>query len=305
MNVGIVGLGRMGAAIALRAHQEGFPVIGFDPDRTSAENARQQGISIAASLDDLARNTDVIWIMVPAGQIVDSVIEQLTPHLRSGAIIIDGGNSKFTDSIRRAASLARNQIAFVDCGTSGGIHGKEHGFCLMVGGELSAYQRIEPLLKAVAAPQAYAHVGPSGAGHYVKMVHNGIEYGLMQAYAEGFHILKEGSFKDAHLDLETISGIWMHGSVIRSWLLELSHQIFTHDQQLKDISGVVAESGMGKWTIEDAQKHAIPAPVIADSLKVRVESANGGNFATKLLALLRNAFGGHSFGTTKSTVKKS
>lgn len=299
MNIGIVGLGRMGAAIAQRVHQGGFQVVGFDPNSESADQARQQGISIALSLEDLARNTDIIWLMVPAGQVVDSVIDQLSPYLRSQAIIVDGGNSKFTDSIRRATALARSKIGFIDCGTSGGIHGKEHGFCLMVGGDRSHYQRIEPLLKVIAAPKAYAYVGPSGAGHYVKMVHNGIEYGLMQAYAEGFHLLKEGSFKDAHLDLETITGIWMHGSVIRSWLLELAHTIFTHDQTLQDISGVVAESGMGKWTVEDAHKHAIPAPVITQALQVRIESAKGGNFATKVLALLRNAFGGHSFGTTR------
>jgi 6-phosphogluconate dehydrogenase len=245
--------------------------------------------------DFVNKNIHIFWLMVPHGELVDQVIAQLRPLLKAGDIVIDGGNSNFSDSMRRAQELALGSINFIDCGTSGGVHGRVHGFCLMVGGNKKAYDHIEPLLHAVAAPDAYAYVGPSGAGHYVKMVHNGIEYGLLQAYAEGFHLLKDGQFKDEHLDLEKIAALWNHGSVIRSWILDLVQNIMKEDQNLHDIKGNVAATGMGKWTVEQAHAMNIPVPVIEESLKVREWSEKtGGNYATKVVAMLRNQFGGHA-----------
>ena len=208
MNVGIIGLGRMGSGIAQRWLEAGYTVIGYDVDAVNKKAAQELGVTVARSLADVAHDARVIWLMVPAGPIVDDVIKELLPRLAPGDIIIDGGNSKFTDSMRRAQALEPAHIHFLDCGTSGGLYGREHGYCLMVGGEAHAYQTALPLLNAIAAPGGLGRVGPSGAGHYVKMVHNGIEYGMLQAYAEGFQLIKEGSFKDRHLDLHKISGIW-------------------------------------------------------------------------------------------------
>lgn len=297
MKVGIIGLGRMGASIAYRAHAAGFSVYGFDLDASLCHDAQKMGVQIAASSDELAQHVDVMWLMVPAGEIVDRVLQQLIPHVRQGTTIIDGGNSHFVDSQRRAALLAQHKIDFLDCGTSGGLHGRDIGFCLMVGGQKKVYDKVLPLLQAIAAPQGFGYMGPTGAGHYVKMVHNGIEYGLMQAYAEGFQILKEGSYQQVPLDLQEVTRVWQHGSIIRSWLLTLSHEIFTKDQNLQSISGAIEESGTGKWTVEEAHKHKIPAKVIEDALEIRAQSrATGGNFATKVVAMMRHAFGGHKIG---------
>lgn len=295
MNIAIIGLGRMGSAIADRARKAGHTVFGFDMNENACDAARVMGIQIVDTIRSLADKADVFWLMVPVGDPVDQSIRELQDVIQLNSIIIDGGNSKFTDSQRRAQELIEYNITFLDCGTSGGLKGHEIGFSLMVGGDRSAYEKITPLLKAIAAPHGYGYVGPSGAGHYVKMVHNGIEYALMQAYAEGFQLLKEGSFKAQHLDLESITGIWQHGSVIRSWLLDLSHDIFKHDQLLKNVNGFIAEGGTGKWTVEDAHKNNVPLPVIEDALNVRAQSRiTGGNYATKIVALLRNAFGGHA-----------
>lgn len=294
MKLGIIGLGRMGAGIAKRVALYGHDVVGYDP---AVESLSSMGeITLVKNISEVALQCRVIWLMVPAGPIVDNVIKQLKPHLKAGDILIDGGNSNFHDSVRRAQELAAYNIYFLDCGTSGGIHGLEHGFCLMVGGDKKAYQETIPLFKAVAAPNGFGYMGKSGTGHYVKMIHNGIEYGLMQAYAEGFELIKEGSFKAEHLNLEEITRVWNHGAVIRSWLLELSHTIFTQDQDLQNISGEIEESGTGAWTVEEAHANAIEIPVIEKSLEVRRWSRQtGGNFATKVVALLRNAFGGHAF----------
>jgi len=296
MNIAIIGLGKMGESLAYRAIKAGFSIFGFDLSAASCAAAAKDGVQIVASMHDFAdKQIDVFWLMVPQGELVDKVIAQLRPMLKKGDIIIDGGNSKFSDSMRRAQELALHDIYFIDCGTSGGVHGRENGFCLMVGGDKKAYVIVEPLFKAVATPGGYAYVGPSGAGHYVKMVHNGIEYGLLQAYAEGFHVLKDGQFKDDHLDLEKIASLWNHGSVIRSWILDLVENIMQEDQNLDDIKGNVAATGMGKWTVEQAHAMDIPVPVIEESLKVREWSEKtGGNYATKIVAMLRNQFGGHS-----------
>ena len=293
MKLAVIGLGRMGAAIAHRALNAGYCVLGYDPNSKTQEEMQKLGIQIHESVDALAKETDVIWLMVPAGKIVDQTLEHIIHAAKPGTIIIDGGNSNFTDSVRRAKELALKGFHFLDCGTSGGIHGQIHGFCLMVGGDFASYQKIEPLLKIIACKDGSAHVGPSGAGHYVKMIHNGIEYGMLQAYAEGFHLLREGDYKD--LDLEQIAQLWQHGAIIRSFLLELAVDVFKEDQNLASVDGKIQEGGTGAWTVENAKKNNIPVPVIEVSLQVRAESRKtGGNFASKLIQMLRNAFGGHA-----------
>ena len=293
MKLGVIGLGKMGAAIALRALKGGDCVLGYDPNNAIGAAMENEGVEIYASPADLAQKADVIWLMVPAGKPVDEVLAQIIPYVKKEVIIIDGGNSKFTDSVRRGKELLLKGIPFLDCGTSGGIHGHANGFCLMVGGDYAAYEKLLPLLKVLAAPGGVGHVGPSGAGHYVKMIHNGIEYGMLQAYAEGFQLLREGDYKD--LDLEEITRVWNHGAVIRSWLLELSHDVFKRDQFLANVRGTLQEGGTGQWTADNAHQHKIPVPVIEASLEVRKQSRKtGGNFATKVVAMLRNAFGGHA-----------
>lgn len=294
MKLGIIGLGRMGYGIAHRVVNAGHEVVGFDQHAESSAAAAQMGVTIAHDSKGLVRECSIIWLMVPI-TVVDDVIQELLPHLKKGAIVVDGGNSFYKDSMRRAQLLAPKGITYLDCGTSGGISGREIGYCLMVGGDKKGYIAIEPLLKVIASPAGYMYVGPSGAGHYVKMVHNGIEYGMMQAYAEGFQIIKEGSFKAEHIDLAQLSAIWNQSSVIRSFLLGLTHEVFEKDQEFAHISGKVAQGGMGQWTVDEAHAHKIPARVIEEALHTRGWSQKtGGNYATKLLALLRQKFGGHS-----------
>jgi len=302
MKIGIIGLGRMGAAIAQRLIAAGHQVYGFDPQETAGHHAADIGVEVVDSVQAIAHNARIIWLMIPAGAIIDTVLEQLSYELCAGDIIIDGGNSHFADSIRRATTLDNINCTFLDCGTSGGIHGIENGFCLMVGGNKNTYEKLMSLWQAIATPSGFAHVGPSGAGHYVKMVHNGIEYALMQAYAEGFHVLHDSMFGTNALDLAQISELWNHGAVIRSFLLELTSTIFNHDQTLKNISGSVAESGMGAWTVQEAHKQHIPVPMIELALKTRDWSrTSGGNYTTKIIALLRQQFGGHAVATLKDT----
>lgn len=293
MKLAVIGLGRMGAAIAHRAMIAGYCVLGYDPNVKIQEEMQKSGIQIYSSLEALGKEADLIWLMVPAGNIVDRTIEQLIPTLKKGAIIIDGGNSHFSDSVKREQKLALQGFFFLDCGTSGGIHGQKDGFCLMVGGDYDAYIKVESLLRAIATQEGVAYVGKAGAGHYVKMVHNGIEYGLLQAYAEGFHLLRAGTYKD--LDLYKIARLWQHGAVIRSWLLDLTQNVLKEDQNLADIDGKIQEGGTGLWTVQNAQENKIPVPVIEKSLHVRKESREtGGNFATKLIQMVRHAFGGHT-----------
>ena len=296
MKCGLIGLGKMGQALAYRALQAGHEVIGFDVNADNAQDAAQIGVHIVNNIADFAhKNIHVFWLLVPQGNIVDGVIDQLLPVMQAGDIVIDGGNSKFSDSMVRAQKLALHNISFIDCGTSGGVHGKENGFCLMVGGDKKAYEKIESLLQSVATADGCLYVGPSGAGHYVKMVHNGIEYALLQAYAEGFHLLKNGEFESAHFDLEKIAGLWNHGSVIRSWILELVQDIMKEDQDLENVAGNIASTGMGQWTVDAGRKSEIPLLVIEESLKVRqLSEKTGGNYATKIVAMLRNKFGGHT-----------
>jgi 6-phosphogluconate dehydrogenase len=235
----------------------------------------------------------VVWIMVPAGDPVDQTIAELQPMLSDGDIIIDGGNSNFHDTMRRAEALATRGISFIDCGTSGGIWGLENGYCLMVGGDKRAVLLCEPIFKTLAPPHGFAHVGPSGAGHYVKMIHNGIEYGLLQAYAEGYEILNASkSFPE--LDLAQIAEVWQYGSVVRSWINELAAKAFARDATLDDIKGWVADSGEGRWTVQESIDLDVPAPVIVLSLLARFRSRQEDSFSAKVIAALRNEFGGHA-----------
>ncbi|HXW85862.1 MAG TPA: NADP-dependent phosphogluconate dehydrogenase [Candidatus Bathyarchaeia archaeon] len=292
--VGLIGLGRMGLAIADRLLARSYTVIGYDISEQARHDAIAQGVEIAPSLEQIYTYADLVWIMVPAGEIVDKTVDELLFYnSEKKIIIVDGGNSFYKDSQHRAEKVAKTGNIFLDCGTSGGIHGREKGFCLMVGGTHEGYIQAEAVFSVIAAPGGCAYVGPSGAGHYVKMIHNGIEYGILQAYGEGFQLLKEGSFKN--LDLEVISRIWNTSAVIRSWILELAHTIFVYDNtMMKQVQGIIDEHGTGQWTIQEAEKDNIPVPVIKSALDARAWSRKTrGNYATKIVALLRNKFGGH------------
>ncbi len=297
MNIGMIGLGRMGANMAARLVEHGHRVVGFDRSAEAIARAKDDGIEPAASLDAMVAALETpraVWMMVPAGAPVDATIEQLTPLLAPGDLIIDGGNSWYRDSIRRAEALAARGFGFVDAGVSGGIWGRAEGYSLMLGGDEAFVGRLTPVAEALApaAARGWGHVGPSGAGHFVKMVHNGIEYGLMQAFAEGFAIMK--AKEPLHLDLAQIAGIWQHGSVVRSWLLDLAARALAKDAALEDIAPWVDDSGEGRWTVQEAIDLNMPAPVITHSLIARLESRDTESYAYRMLAALRNEFGGHA-----------
>jgi 6-phosphogluconate dehydrogenase len=284
MKLGMVGLGRMGGNMTKRLERDGHEVATY---------ARSGGT--AASLEELVGQLEprrAVWLMIPAGDPTEQAVRTLTGLLEPGDIIVDGGNSNFRDSQRRAALAREHRIGYVDAGVSGGIWGLENGYCLMVGGERDDIEQLEPAFRTLAPDDGYAHVGPSGAGHFVKMVHNGIEYGLMQAYAEGFEILKASEFE---LDLHEIAGIWRYGSVVRSWLLELLYNAFEQEgNELEGIAGYVEDSGEGRWTIFEAINESVPAPVIASSLFARFASRQDESFGAKINAALRKQFGGHA-----------
>jgi 6-phosphogluconate dehydrogenase len=287
MKLGMVGLGRMGGNMTKRLERDGHEVATY---------ARSGGT--ATSLDELVGQLEprrAVWLMIPAGDPTEQAVKTLTGLLEPGDIIVDGGNSNFRDSQRRSALAREHRIGYVDAGVSGGIWGLENGYCLMVGGERDDIEQLEPAFRTLAPEDGYAHVGPSGAGHFVKMVHNGIEYGLMQAYAEGFEILKASEFE---LDLHEIAGIWRYGSVVRSWLLELLYNAFEQDgNELEGIAGYVEDSGEGRWTIFEAINESVPAPVIASSLFARFASRQDESFGAKINAALRKQFGGHAVKT--------
>jgi 6-phosphogluconate dehydrogenase len=288
--LGMIGLGRMGNGMTERLREKGgHDVKTYDPQVESRT---------AASLEELKTQLDApraFWMMVPAGEVTEGVFQDLLKLADKGDTIVDGGNSNFRDSQRRNREAQEKGLHFVDAGVSGGIWGLEVGFCLMVGGEKEPVQRLEPIFESLAPEDGYAHVGASGAGHFTKMVHNGIEYGLMQAYAEGFEIMEHSEFD---LDLEEIAGIWRYGSVVRSWLLELLHSAFeSHGAKLADIAPYVEDSGEGRWTIHEAIAENVPAPVISAALFARFASRDETNFAAKVAAALRNEFGGHAIKT--------
>jgi 6-phosphogluconate dehydrogenase len=296
MQLAMIGLGRMGGNMVERLMRNGHKLVVYDRSAEAVAKYQKLGASPAADLGGVTSSLGerkIIWIMVPAGDPVDQTIAALRPNLKAGDIIIDGGNSNFHDTIRRGEDLAKSKIEFIDSGTSGGIWGLENGYCLMVGGSDAAVKHCEPIFTTLAPPKGYAHVGPTGAGHYVKMVHNGIEYGLLQAYAEGYEILNASKIFPK-LNLEQISEVWQHGSVVRSWLNELAASAFKKDAKLGDIKGWVADSGEGRWTVQEAIDLDVPAPVITLSLQARFRSRQTDSFGAKVIAALRNEFGGHA-----------
>jgi 6-phosphogluconate dehydrogenase len=295
MQLAMVGLGRMGGNMATRLAKGGHELVVYDQSADVVKAHAGTGIVAATSLPDVVRQLKaprVIWLMLPAGPAIESTIAELASQLSRGDILIEGGNSNFHDSLRRAEQLKAKGIEFLDAGVSGGIWGLEAGYCLMVGGTKAAFQHCEPIFRALAAPEGYAHVGAAGAGHYVKMVHNGIEYGLLQAYAEGYEILHAS--QDFKLQLGQIAKLWNHGSVVRSWLNELTERAFARDDQLRGIKGYVEDSGEGRWTVEEAMRLSVPAPVITLSLLARFRSRQEESFGAKLIAALRKEFGGHA-----------
>jgi 6-phosphogluconate dehydrogenase len=295
MQLAMIGLGRMGGNMVERLIRGGHSLVVFDRSAAAGAKCTALGATAAKDLADLAAKLTpprIIWIMVPAGVPVDDTIGELLPHLAPGDHLIDGGNSNFKDSMRRAAALEAKGIEFIDAGTSGGIWGLENGYCLMVGGSKRAVTYCEPVFKTLAPAEGFAHVGPAGAGHYVKMAHNGIEYGLLQAYAEGYEILHASKLFPG-LDLEQIAAVWQHGSVVRSWLNELAVSAFKNDASLAEVAGFVADSGEGRWTIAEAIDLDVPAPVITLALLARLRSRQTDSFSAKVIAALRNEFGGH------------
>jgi 6-phosphogluconate dehydrogenase len=285
MQLGMIGLGRMGGNMTKRLTERGHDVHTYDPGVESTA-------STLAELRDQLDPPRTFWMMVPAGKVTEDTFETLLQVAEPGDVIVDGGNSNFRDSQRRAAAAKERKLEFVDAGVSGGIWGLQEGYCLMVGGDDRAVAQVEPVFLDLAPEDGYAHVGASGAGHFVKMVHNGIEYGLMQAYAEGFEVMKSSEFD---LDLHEIAGIWRYGSVVRSWLLELLHAAFEVDgPHLEKIRGYVEDSGEGRWTIAEAIAENVPVPVITAALFARFASRQEESFAAKVNAALRNQFGGHA-----------
>jgi 6-phosphogluconate dehydrogenase len=294
MELGMIGLGRMGANMTERLVRGGHRVISYDRSAEAIQRAVDIGGVGAHSLSDFVKQLTpprIIWMMVPSGAPVDQTLEQLLPNLSTGDILIDGGNSNYKDTIRRATMLKIQGMHFVDAGTSGGVWGLELGYCMMIGGEKAIVDRLEPVFKTLAPPDGYLHVGPNGAGHFVKMIHNGIEYGMLQAYGEGFELLNASQFE---LDLGKIAHLWNQGSVVRSWLLELAENALQKDPKLAGIKGYVEDSGEGRWTVEEAIEKSVPAPVLTLSLFARFASRQEDSFAAKVIAALRNEFGGHA-----------
>ncbi len=295
MKIGFIGLGKMGGNMVQGLLNGGHDIVAYARTIESVKNIEEKGAAGASSLKDLVDKLEkprIIWIMVPSGKATEETVNSLTEMLDEGDILIDGGNSMYKDSIRRAEELKSKNIHFLDAGTSGGIWGLKIGYCMMIGGEEDIFKKVEPVFKTLAPENGYEHVGPNGAGHFVKMVHNGIEYAMLQSYAEGFEILN--AKKDFNLDLHKISSLWNHGSVIRSWLLELAENAFEKTPDLDSISDYVEDSGEGRWTITEAMELDVPAPIITLSLLERFRSRQDVSFSAKVIAVLRNEFGGHS-----------
>jgi 6-phosphogluconate dehydrogenase len=294
MKLGFIGLGKMGGNMVERLMGGGHEIVAYDPCVEAVDQAVAKGATQVGSLEEMANSLPdpkIIWVMVPAGAPVDETINSLVPFLKAGDIIIDGGNSNWRETQKRAEALASKSIHFLDCGTSGGVWGLKNGYCLMVGGEPNACKMLEPVFTTLAPSDGYLHCGPSGSGHMVKMIHNGIEYGMMQAYAEGFEILEKSPFD---LDIHAISKVWNNGSVVRSWLLELAERAFAEDPKLSKIKDYVSDSGEGRWTVQAAIDFDVPAPVITHSLFARFQSRQEESFGMKVVAALRNQFGGHA-----------
>jgi 6-phosphogluconate dehydrogenase len=295
MQLAMIGLGRMGGNMVQRLVEGGHQLVVFDRSADAVKAHVAMGATGAKDLADLCRQLAaprVVWVMVPSGAAVESTIEQLLPGLSKGDVVIDGGNSNYKDSVRRAAWLKGKGLEFIDAGTSGGIWGLTVGYCLMIGASPEGFSRCEPIFKTLAPADGYAHVGPPGSGHYVKMIHNGIEYGMLQAYAEGYEVLHAS--KDFRLDLHQIAAVWNRGSVVRSWLNELAERAFARDTELAALRGFVEDSGEGRWTVQEAIDLDVPAPVITLSLLARFRSRQSDSVGAKVIAALRNEFGGHA-----------
>ncbi len=294
MELGFIGLGKMGMNMVTRLQRDKHRVVAYDRTADLIKQAESQGCVGASSLADLVsklKTPRAVWIMVPSGAPTEETVNAVAALLQKGDTIIDGGNTRFLDDVRRAAELKKKGIEYVDAGTSGGIWGLKLGYCLMVGGEKEPVKRLEPIFKTLAPENGWAHMGGCGAGHYVKMVHNGIEYSMMQGYAEGFELMAKSEYK---LDLAKIADLWMHGSVVRSWLLELAAGALSQDPRLDNLKGYVQDSGEGRWMIADAIDKDVPVPTLTTALFTRFRSRQEESFAEKMLAALRNAFGGHS-----------
>lgn len=294
MKIGFVGLGKMGFNMVEHLLELGHEVVAYDVSAEAVAAIAAKGATPAGSLQQLAGELAaprVAWMMVPAGRPVDAVLDGLAPFLKAGDIVIDGGNSRYTDTVARAAKLRELGIRMLDIGTSGGLDGARHGACMMVGGEREAYEVIEPMVRDLCVPNGYGYMGASGSGHFVKMVHNGIEYGMMQAIGEGFDLLRASGYD---LDNETVARVWSNGSVIRGWLMELAEKAFARDGDLGWLGGKVADSGEGRWTVEAAVELGVATPVIAEALFRRFRSQSNESFSDKVVAALRHGFGGHA-----------
>lgn len=290
MQIGVIGLGKMGMNLALNIREHGHEVIGYDSQLINEEI----GFETVSSVKELVEALEAprtVWLMVPAGDITESVIGELVPLLAPSDSIIDGGNSNYKDSIRRAEQLQQHSLYFFDCGTSGGTEGARRGICAMIGGDAEKFRDIEPLLRDISVENGYFYAGAAGSGHFLKMIHNGIEYGMMQSIAEGFDILSKSPFD---FDYERVAGVWNNGSIIRSYLMEMTQRAFSKDQNLDGLKGVMHSSGEGKWTVETALDLNVPAPVITLSLMMRYRSLEDDTFTGKVVAALRNEFGGHA-----------
>ncbi|MDP6127899.1 MAG: decarboxylating 6-phosphogluconate dehydrogenase [Dehalococcoidales bacterium] len=297
MELGMIGLGRMGSKMTKRLLEGGHRMTVYDPNKAAVEELVSLGATDSGSIAEMVRGLSqphAIWLMVPSGAPTESTIDTLAAELSKGDVVIDGGNSNYKDSMRRGSALAEKGIGFLDAGTSGGIWGLKEGYCLMVGGDIEAYRLMEPIFRTLAPSpeQGYGHVGPSGAGHFVKMVHNGIEYGLMQAYAEGFELM--AAKEEFGLDLPQISELWRYGSVVRSWLLDLAAAALEEDPGLESLQAYVDDSGEGRWTVQESIELGVPLPVITQSLQARFRSRQEQPFGVKMLAALRQQFGGHA-----------
>ena len=327
MQLGMIGLGRMGGNMAQRLMRDGHQVVAYDRDAQAVQTLGEKGAEAASTLEDLVQKLAkprAVWVMLPAGAITEGTITRLSGLLENGDTVIDGGNTFYKDDIRRAANLRNAGITYVDVGTSGGIWGLERGYCMMIGGDEATISRLDPIFKTLApgagdisrtpgregrdsrVEQGYLHAGPAGSGHFVKMIHNGIEYGIMQAYAEGFDILHTKRSTELPeverftIDVSDVAEVWRRGSVVSSWLLDLSAMALTEDVDLHHFQGAVADSGEGRWTVEAAVEEAVPAPVLAASLFARFRSRQEGTFGDKLLSAMRNKFGGHAEATRKA-----
>ena len=294
MQLGMVGLGRMGLNMAVRLLRRGHQVVGTARGTDAFPALEKAGGKAFPDLAGLVRalaTPRTVWVMVPAGVPTQAVLDELRQSLEPGDLVVDGGNSRYTDSVARAQAFASREIGFVDAGTSGGVWGLENGYCMMVGGTADDVARLTPVLRDLAPPDGYLHTGPAGSGHYCKMVHNGIEYGMLQAYGEGFEILARSGYT---FDLAKVAHLWNQGSVVRSWLLELAERAFAKDARLESIRGYVEDSGEGRWTVQEAIDLSVPAPVLTLSLQARFASRQDQSFSAKVIAALRNEFGGHA-----------